>query len=192
MNYAPDFDEGGEALAYALYVLAREGAAAIGDLRYYADVKAEAFSTPLAAAQLGAALAAYGDPTRADRMFRIAGTKIGKEFVGDEGHVWRADYGTRLRDRAAVLTLAAEAGSNVIDQELLLDSIAPVEGAHTRSTQEQVWSLLATHALLDRDNFGNLSVDGVPASGPLVKSGGTIRPPLTRWRSRTPESAPRR
>jgi uncharacterized protein YfaS (alpha-2-macroglobulin family) len=43
VNFAPDFDFGGEALAYALMVLAREGAAAIGDLRYYADVKGDAF-----------------------------------------------------------------------------------------------------------------------------------------------------
>jgi uncharacterized protein YfaS (alpha-2-macroglobulin family) len=33
VNYAADFDFGGEALAYSLMVLAREGAAAIGDLR---------------------------------------------------------------------------------------------------------------------------------------------------------------
>ena len=66
INYAPDFDAGGGAYAYALMVLAREGAAAMGDLRYYADEKGGDFATPLAAAQLGAALAAYGDQTRAD------------------------------------------------------------------------------------------------------------------------------
>lgn len=31
----------------------------MGDLRYYADVKGDDFATPLAAAQLGAALASY-------------------------------------------------------------------------------------------------------------------------------------
>jgi alpha-2-macroglobulin len=72
LNYAPDFDEGGAPYAYALMVLAREGAAAVGDLRYYADVKADAFDTPLAAGQLGAALAAYGDQRRADAMFARA------------------------------------------------------------------------------------------------------------------------
>ena len=69
VNYYSDFDLGGEALAYALMVLAREGAAAVGDLRYYADVKGDAFATPLAMAQLGAALASYGDQPRADAMF---------------------------------------------------------------------------------------------------------------------------
>ena len=46
--YAPDFDEGGEDIAYALMVLAREGEAAIGDLRYYADQRADAIGTPRA------------------------------------------------------------------------------------------------------------------------------------------------
>lgn len=122
INYAPDFDSGGEDIAYALMVLAREGAARMGDLRYYADVKAQAFATPLAQAQLGAALAFYGDQTRADRMFAAAQQTI-NQTSGDEGQVWRADYGTRLRDRAGVLTLATEAGSNAVNADALANAI---------------------------------------------------------------------
>ncbi|KMW58935.1 PAN domain protein [Candidatus Rhodobacter oscarellae] len=170
VNYSADFDIGGEDIAYALYVLAREGAASIGDLRYYADVKGTGFGSPLASAQIGAALAAYGDPTRADRMFGIAGKQIRGELARPKrGSVWRSDYGTTLRDRAAVLTLAVEAGSNAVDQSALLDSIAPVQGANSRSTQEQVWTLLAAHAMLDRGSFGNLTVNGAAADGPLVR-----------------------
>ncbi len=170
VNYEPDFDIGGEEIAYALYVLAREGAASIADLRYYADVKGTAFATPLATAQIGAALAAYGDPTRADRMFANAARQIGGELAaGKEAHIWRVDYGTKLRDRAAVLTLAVEAGSNAIDRETLLASIAPVEGTQSRSTQEQVWSLMAAHAMLGSGDFGNLSIDGATIDSPLVK-----------------------
>ncbi len=168
VNYAADFDDGGEEIAYGLYVLAREGAASVGDLRYYADVKGEAFATPLAAAQLGAALAAYGDPTRADRMFTEAARQV-SVLPSSEARIWRSDYGTHLRDRAAVLTLAVEAGSLAVDREALLQSIAPVDGAHNRSTQEQVWSLLAAHALLDAGDFGDLTINGVAAEGPLVK-----------------------
>ncbi|MGH6798733.1 MAG: alpha-2-macroglobulin family protein, partial [Roseiarcus sp.] len=40
------------ALAYALYVLARNGRPVIGDLRYLTDAKLDAFTTPLAKAQL--------------------------------------------------------------------------------------------------------------------------------------------
>ncbi|MBV0913406.1 alpha-2-macroglobulin family protein [Anianabacter salinae] len=165
VNYAPDFDEGGEDIAYALYVLAREGAAAIGDLRYYADVKAEGLATPLAKAQLGAALAAYGDPTRADRLFALAQRQIDGQD-GTEGQLWRADYGTHLRDRAAVLTLALEAGSSAVDQNALLDSIAPVGDLNQWSTQEQVWSLLAARALLGQTS--DLTVNGAKPQGPLV------------------------
>jgi len=168
VNYAADFDDGGEEIAYALYVLAREGAASVGDLRYYADVKSQDFGTPLAAAQLGAALAAYGDPTRADRMFAEASRQIAG-LSRNEAQVWRSDYGTNLRDRAAVLTLAVEAGSNAIDRDKLLESIAPVDGANSRSTQEQVWSLLAAHAMLDSGDFGDLTINGSAVDGPLVR-----------------------
>ena len=52
IGYAKDFENGGEGRAYALYVLARNGRAPIGELRYYADTKLENFSTPLAQALL--------------------------------------------------------------------------------------------------------------------------------------------
>jgi len=166
VNYAPDFDEGGEDVAYALMVLAREGAARMGDLRYYADVKAEAFDTPLALAQLGSALAHYGDRTRADRMFAMAMRRLSGK-VGPENHVWRADYGTRLRDRAGVLALAVEAGSDAVDRAGLAAQLA---GAGPRmSTQEQAWTLLAARALIDDPALSGLEVNGAPVSGPLVR-----------------------
>ena len=48
-------------LAYAIYVLARNGRPVIGDLRYLADARLDAFDTPLARAQLAAALSLLGD-----------------------------------------------------------------------------------------------------------------------------------
>ena len=54
-----------EPLAYALYVLARNGRPVIGDLRYLADAKLDAFTSPLGKAQLAAALAMLGDRARA-------------------------------------------------------------------------------------------------------------------------------
>src|SRR4029078_13368405 len=70
--YAEDFQKGGEDRAYALYVLADNGRAPIGDLRYYSDTRLDRFSTPLAKAQLGAALAMMGDKTRAEAAFASA------------------------------------------------------------------------------------------------------------------------
>jgi uncharacterized protein YfaS (alpha-2-macroglobulin family) len=167
VNYSADFDRGGEALAYALMVLAREGAAAVGDLRYYADVKGDAFATPTAAAQLGAALASYGDQVRADAMFARAAAMIAALPETETAQVFRADYGTNLRDAAAVLTLAAEAGSQAVDRDALATRIAARQGP--LSTQEATWALLAAHALLDAPGTASLSVNGQSAAGPLVQ-----------------------
>ena len=164
VNYAPDFDHGGEDLAYALMVLAREGAAAMGDLRYYADVKAGDFATPLAVAQLGAALAAYGDQTRADRLFtRAAGMLAARP---DDPTVWRVDFGTELRDTAAVLALATEAGSRVLDSDTLTARLGRPAGQ--LSTQEAAWTLMAARALVARPEASGLRVDGDPVEGPFV------------------------
>ncbi|WP_294224071.1 alpha-2-macroglobulin family protein [uncultured Shimia sp.] len=167
VNYAPDFDNGGEDLAYALLVLAREGAANMGDLRYYADVKGNAFATPLAAAQLGAALASYGDQTRADYMFRRSAQLIEGQAQKAESPLWRVDYGTHLRDAAGALTLAVEAGSAAIDSNALLTLVSAPE--HDLSTQESVWSLMAAHALIEDEASNTLSLDGVALKGPLLE-----------------------
>ena len=163
--YAPDFDTGGEDIAYALMVLAREGAAAMGDLRYYADVKGDAFATPLAAAQLGAALAAYGDQVRADAMFARAAGMIAAP--GNDAPLWRADYGTALRDAAGVLALATEAASAAVDTDALTMRITASDAP--LSTQEAAWSLLAAHALIDAPEASGLLVDGAPVAGPFVQ-----------------------
>jgi alpha-2-macroglobulin len=167
VNYQADFDSGGEGLAYALMVLAREGAAAVGDLRYYADVKGDAFATPIAQAQLGAALASYGDQVRADAMFRKAGARM-QALAGPEvEQVFRADYGTNYRDAAAVLTLAVEAGSDAIDREALTNRIAGA--GNTLSTQEATWALLAANALIDGPGVDGITIDGAAPTGPLVR-----------------------
>jgi len=169
VNYASDFDRGGENLAYALMVLAREGAASVGDLRYFADVKGDAFATPLAQAQMGAALAMYGDHRRADKMFALAGKNLAISITRKEAAVWRADYGTNLRDAAAVLTLASEAGSQVIDQVTLAQLVAQGAGRN-RSTQESLWSLMAANALSRSGGVSQpLAINGSPADGPLIR-----------------------
>jgi len=165
VNYAADFDKGGEEIAYALHVLAREGAAAIGDLRYYADVKAGDFGTPMALAQLGAALAAYGDQPRADRLFAAANSRV--LGARPEAAIWRDDYGTARRDAAAVLALGLEAGTEVLNRDALVTaSLAGPD--RPRSTQEAAWTLLAAQALLEGTS-ADLIVNGDPAEGPLVR-----------------------
>ena len=153
-NYATDpmaaTAEENAALAYALAVLARERAATVGDLRYYADTAAQAFSTPMAAGNLGAALASYGDQQRADRMFTQGRNLL--NLGGPEPQVFRADYGTKLRDAAGLLALAAEARSQAVDQTGLTSQLAEriaatQERGGTLSTQESVWTILAAQEL---------------------------------------------
>ncbi|WP_417268440.1 alpha-2-macroglobulin family protein [Celeribacter baekdonensis] len=171
ISYASDFEVdrngGGVALAYALMVLAREGAARVGDLRYYADEKSADFATPLAQAQLGAALAYYGDQPRADRLFARAASTVSQQATRPDPAVWRDDYGSTLRDAAGIISLAAEAGSTAVDLNALVRLISNPERG--RSTQEMTWSLLAAHDVLSDPNTTGLSVDGANVNGAFVR-----------------------
>jgi uncharacterized protein YfaS (alpha-2-macroglobulin family) len=164
LAYAPDFSSGGEAIAYGLYVLARNGRASIGDLRYYGQSKLDAFSTPLAKAQVGAALALYGDRANADAVFRSA---LGMLDTRPDTGGWRADYGSDLRDGAAMLTLVSESKSDSVDLDLLARTVRELGGRNSsyRSTQEQAWMLLAAHALLTDGRKPLLEVSGKPFEG---------------------------
>ena len=66
----------------------------------------------------------------------------------------------------AVLALAAEAGSAVVDQEALTMRLITDRGL---STQEATWALLAANALIDRAGAEGITIDGAAASGPLVR-----------------------
>jgi alpha-2-macroglobulin len=150
--------------AYALYVLARAGEAAVGELRYYADMQADRFETPLAAAHLGAALAAYGERARADAMFARARDLA---LAGADPGGWRADYGTVLRDRAGLLALAVEAGSGALDRRQLSQLLTRRAPAHQLSTQEAAWSLRAAVAMGAAAQ--GLVLDGRPVVGDVVR-----------------------
>jgi uncharacterized protein YfaS (alpha-2-macroglobulin family) len=164
--YAPDFDNGGEDIAYALMVLAREGEAAMGDLRYYADERADAFATPLAQAQLGAALASYGDQPRADDLFGRAAARL-FATPAETRQGYRADYGSGLRDAAGLLTLAVEARSDGFDRDAVVRRISSV--SRPLSTQEQAWALLAANAMVQDPTVSGLALDGAPLAGPFVR-----------------------
>ncbi|MCB1826077.1 MAG: alpha-2-macroglobulin family protein [Candidatus Competibacteraceae bacterium] len=139
--------------AYNLYVLARVQKAAIGDLRYLHDNYLAKLPNALAQAQLGAALARYGELGRAREAFTAA--------LNRTERTWTRDYGSPLRDRAAVLALLAEV--KLLPERLpdLADQVAA--DFNTRrytSTQEQAWLLLAARALLQQPGQLQLAVDG--------------------------------
>ena len=158
------------ALAYALAVLARERAATVGDLRYYADTAADAFSTPMAAADLGAALASYGDQQRADRMFTQARNLL--NLGAPEPQQFRADYGTRLRDGLALLALSAEAKTEVVNPSDLTSRLAEViarteQSDRSLSTQESVWTVMAAQALAH--DVPAVALNGVALGQPVAE-----------------------
>ena len=167
ISYAQDFENGGEDRAYALYVLARNGRAPIGELRYYADTRLDRFATPLARAQLGAALAMMGDKTRAERAFDAAIDGLDAKTLD----LARADYGSAIRDGAALVTLAAETGIVRSEAPRLVDVVAKAyrDRTHT-STQEQAWLLLAAKALGDDSAAIRVRIAGRPVEGPQFLS----------------------
>lgn len=168
LAYAPDVASGGgEDVAYALYVLARNRRAAIGDLRYYADAKLADFGSSLAQAQIGAALAFYGERERARRAFETAVAGLRAEPASSTS---RADYGSRLRDAAAVLALMSEAAPAVQPSAALAELVsAERAGARHTSTQEDAWLLLAAHGLMTGSKGLALEVGGKPMSGALFR-----------------------
>jgi len=159
---------GGRELAYALYVLARNGAAPIGDLRYIADVKLSDLGTPIAKAQLAAALAMVGDKARADIVYLAALDSIAPKPKLD---LDRADFGSALRDAAALVTLASEgrAPQKTIDDAVLRIDSARELNANT-STQENAWLVLAARALAKQLNAISLSVNGEKRQGAFYRS----------------------
>jgi uncharacterized protein YfaS (alpha-2-macroglobulin family) len=160
--------DGGRNLAYALYVLARNGAAPVGDLRYYADTKLDAIATPIAKAQIAAALGMLGDKARAERVYAAAVASIAPQPVLDYG---RSDYGSVLRDAAALVTLASEGGA---PRPTITGAVARVEAARGltpyTSTQENAWMVLAARALAKDTQTVSLDVGGEKTQGALNRN----------------------
>ena len=165
---ATEVRNGGADLAYAAYVLARNGRPVMGDLRYLADTKIGDFSSALGRAQLAAALALLGDRGRAAKTMDSALTVLRAER--DKG-LYRADYGSRLRDGAGLITLAAESGL----AQGALGPAASVLGEEQQSeratsTQENAWMVLAAESLSNEAGALSFTLDGVPQTGLLARA----------------------
>jgi hypothetical protein len=166
----PEFKaEGGEATTYALYVLARNGRPMMSDLRYILDTRLSEVPTPMARAQIAAALALLGDRARAERGFRDALTAL--QAQRDHASDARRDYGSRLRDAAALVALSTEA--NLGQRELVQTSALLSEArgaARFTSTQENAWLVLAAQAGARDAELIRLEVEGRPHAGMLHRS----------------------
>ncbi len=179
--------------AYALYVLAKAGEADIGQLRYYHDTHLSNEPSPLARAQIAAALAHMGDRARSRNAFRQAERALGYRNTGD----W---YQTPLRDLAGVLALAAEAGETDLVNRLRQRLERDAPDANRLMTQEQAQLLLAANALLERAGPVNVSLNGeqmaerrIIADAQRLAAGLVFRNNArgTVWRSLSLSGAPR-
>ncbi|MGH6761950.1 MAG: MG2 domain-containing protein [Phyllobacterium sp.] len=162
LAYDVNIKDNGNQIAYALYVLARNRKAAIGDLRYYSDTQIGDFQTPLARAQLAASLALYGDGQRANTAF---GSALQLARANDV-NMSRSDYGSALRDGAAILALAAESRPVPGIVPDMIDLVAQKRRQKTyTSTQEQAWMLLAARAIRQDGDAISLDVNGDAHNG---------------------------
>jgi hypothetical protein len=131
------------AQAYRLYVLAYAGQGRPGAARVLAQQIGK-LPTPLAKAQLGAALALAHDTPRAEAAFAAALDAPARRW-------WSDDYGTALRDQTAITVLLKESG--LLGQRLAALAATlpgPDLQAATLSTQEQAWTAAAA-GVLGRD-----------------------------------------
>jgi len=160
-------DENARDLAYAAYVLARNGRPVMGDLRYWADTKMSAFDTPLSRGQIAAALALLGDRARAQKIFASAVEQLKGER--DNGQ-YRGDYGSRLRDGAGLLALAFETDNAPAVLTPVTSVIGEERGSRRTSTQEEAWLVLAAQAVARDAEAMALKLDGVDQKGALYRT----------------------
>ena len=166
--------------AYADYVLARLGRADLGDLRRLHDTVKRQYDhgldiwlaggndviEPLALGQMAGAFSLMGDHARADNAFHMA---IDNLAVRD-WPLWWFDwsYGSRFRDAAGLIAVAAETGHNDA-VKTLLDRFSTITRDPTQlNTQEQASLLSAAHAL--NKGMGDLTFT---VNGTTVKTGST-------------------
>jgi uncharacterized protein YfaS (alpha-2-macroglobulin family) len=170
------------AVAYAHYVLARARSDDLNELRYFTDTEMARLPTQLAKAQVATALAQYGDAPRAAAAYDAALLPAPPRPTG----LRYVDYGSDLRDSAAVLSFAAANPGNQARLTAIVDRIAErFLRAGRTSTQEQAWLLMAAEAAAKAGGGSMTVATGSDApqtqSGPfyLRRALGSAGPPMT-------------
>lgn len=168
LSFENDANARGSEIAYALYVLARNRKASMSDLRYYSESQIDLLTSPMARAHIGAALGLYGDKQAAERAF---GSALQLAKAQNPISQSRSDYGSPLRDSAAMLALAAETQPAISTTGEMINLVSKEQG-QTRfsSTQDQAWMLLAARALAEENRAIKLSVDGIAQAGPFGRT----------------------
>jgi len=172
-DVAPDKPEEFADQAYRLHVLALAGRPLPGATRRLSE-QLDRLPTPIARAQLGAALARIGQQGRAEAAFTAALAETGRK-------PWFHDYGTATRDALAVTLLLRESG---LLPAPLRASLARLPGARElspdgSSTQEQAWAVLLASALGRDGSPARIVLDGkalppAPVVGTALTAGAAL------------------
>ncbi len=157
-----DSPEGRAARVYAAYVLTMAGQAPATAIRGFETAGADKLPTPLARAQLGAALVRIAEPAKGAALLRASFTQPARSPA-------RFDEGSSLRDQLATAVLVSESGTHVVGQPEL---IAALPGSNldpdTLNTQEQAWAATAGAVLAGSGPPLSATVDGKAVQGPIA------------------------
>ena len=140
-------------VAYASYVLAKARRMDRARLRYLHDDRLNEIQSPLARAQIGAALYMIGDNARAKSAFESAERALGYTNTGDY-------YQTPRRDLAGVLSVAQEAKQTTLVQRLAERVARDLPEPDRLTTQEKAFLLLAANALSGGQSAVSVAVQG--------------------------------
>jgi uncharacterized protein YfaS (alpha-2-macroglobulin family) len=149
------------ASAYALYVLVKGGRGDLARLRWWHDVQMKQDLSPLARAQVGAGLAAMGDRARAHSAFAAAAQALGYKDQADY-------YQSPLRDTAAVINYAYEAGELDIARQLQVKLEGQVKDPDRLNTQEQARLLQAAGQMIKAAGPVKVTASGSVVAQPSV------------------------
>jgi uncharacterized protein YfaS (alpha-2-macroglobulin family) len=95
-------------------------------------------------------------------------------------HASRSDYGTELRDAAALLALMGESGASTVQFQKASEIVTAFRAQQQETTtQESLWLLLAARSLDAQNKDLTLAVNGAPVKGAFqtVLSGSDLAAP---------------
>ena len=155
------------ARVYAAYVLTMAGQAPATAIRAIEAAGAEQLPTPLARAQLGAALVRIAEPDQGAKLLRAAFTEPARNPA-------RFDEGSSLREQLAIAVLISESGTKTGGTKTVgqPELIAALPGSNldpdALSTQEQAWAATAGAVLAGSGSPLSATVDGTAVKGPIA------------------------
>ena len=159
------------AIAYALYVLARNGRPVIGDLRYLTDAKLDAFTTPLAQGST------CGRRSRCLAIRRARPALSAPRSRRSTPSATRASRGPTMARGCATPPPCSRSSprpsSGNIESDAIARAGAVLDQARAErsylSTQEMNWMTLAAEGLAEHASLAQFRVDGEPVKGALYR-----------------------